>query len=136
MGTRLACALTRPARLAAAFTAVTAWTVATSGAGVTAPPPPYASLIVGLAVLVGFVAAAEVRRTNRFEARLAAVVVTVLTVAGQLLVTTVGFPASSPGQWTPGAAIVVVLGSGVPVLVALDARLRAGSTTQEHPYAR
>jgi len=126
----------RHSRLAAAFTAVTAWTVAVTEASVTPPLPPYASLVVGLAAVAGLVAAVAVRRTNRFEARLAAVVVTVLIVVGELLVSSLGFPVTAGGHWSPEAATAVVLGCSVPVLVALDARTRARQTVPEHPYAR
>jgi hypothetical protein len=127
---------TRHSRLAAAFTAVTAWTVAATGAGVTPPPPPYASLVLGLAGLVGLVAAVEVRRTNRFEARLAAAVVAGMTVVGELVVASLGFPATGGGHWSPEGATAVAFGCGVLVLVALDARERACRTVPEHPYAR
>lgn len=123
-------------RLAAAATAVTAWTVAATEASVTPPLPPYASLVVGLAALTGLAAAVEVRRSNRFEARLAAVMVTVLIVVGELLVHSLGFPLTAGGHWSPEAAIAVAFGCAVPVLVVLDARARARRPVQEHPYAR
>lgn len=126
----------RHSRLAAAATAVTAWTIAATEASVTPPLPPYASLVVGLAALVGFVAAVEVRRTNRFEARLTAVVVAVLVVLGELVVSSLGFPLAAGGGWSTEAATAVAFGCAVPVLVVLDARARARRTVQEHPYAR
>lgn len=125
---------TRWSRLAAACAAGMAATVA--GARVAeASPERYGALLVGVVVVGSVAAAAEVWRTNRFEARLAAVVLSVLTVLGQVLVATLGGPATSHAHWYPAAFGVLTLGAAVPVLIGLDARSRARSSAPEHPYA-
>lgn len=127
---------TQYCRLAAGCTAVMAWSLAASSAQVAAPSP-YATLVVGSVVLVALASAAEIRRTDRFEARLAAVLVAGLVVLAQALVATFGAPTSASGTWSVEAAVVVAYGACVPVLLMLDARVRAARIgRQVHPYAR
>ena len=122
-------------RFAAGCTAVMAWAVA-AGSASTEAASPYLTLVVGTAVLASLVAAVEVRRTGRFEARLAAAVVAVLVVGAQLLVATLGAP-SSAGRWTFAGVVVRAYGGCVPRLLVLASRARAtGSTRRRHPYAR
>jgi len=121
-------------RLAAACTLVMAWAVLAGSANLVASSP-YVTLVVGSAVLTAFMAAAELRRTARFEARLAVTVVAALVVGAQVLVATVGTPAAWGGRWTFGAAVVLVSGGAVPLLLRLDAR-SARSGGGRRPYAR
>jgi hypothetical protein len=127
---------TRPSRLCAACTAALAWTVAVAVAGTRTAPPAYATLLAGLGVVGAVVAAVEMRRTNRFEARLGAVVLASLVVVVQVLGAVVGGPSGAHAHWSAEAAAVVALGCTIPLLIALDARARARSAAPERPYAR
>jgi hypothetical protein len=122
-------------RLAAACTAGMAATVA--GARLSdASPQRYGAVLVVTVVASALLAAVGMWRSGTFEARLGGVVLSVLTVVGQVLVATLGGPASTDPHWYPAAFVVVALGSAVLVLVALDTHSRSRFEAPAHPYAR
>ena len=132
-------------RLAAGCAAVTGWTLAATAVG-EADPAPYVTVAVGTTVLALFVAAAEIRRSGCLCARLAAGVVALLVVAGQLLAVLAGPPGSAPRGWSAEALVTLGYGACVPALLLLAALLGAPAgrtlataarnpTRQGQPYA-
>jgi hypothetical protein len=133
-----AVAPTTLSRVGAACLAAMAATIA--AARVTeASPQRYSTVLLGAVIVGAVLAAVGMWRTNGFEARLTAVVLSVLSAGGQVLVATLGGPGTVHAHWYPAAFVVVALGCAVPVLIALDARARARSADRSpdptHPYA-
>jgi hypothetical protein len=129
-----AVAPTALSRLGAVFLVVMAAMIA--GARATeASPERYSAVLLGAVIGGAVLVALGMWRANSFEARLAAVVLSALSVVGQLLAVTLGGPGSAHAHWYPAAFIVVALGCAVPVLIVLDARSRDRSDEGPHPYA-
>jgi hypothetical protein len=95
----------------------------------------YARVLVACVVVGGVATAVKLWWHNCFESRLAAVLLAVMTVVGQVLAVTLGGPGSDSAHWHAAALAVVLLGGAVPVLVGLDARLASPSGRADPPYA-
>lgn len=103
--------------------------LATSGADA------YDVALVGAVALGAVLIATWLWRRNSFEARVAAVLLAVLVLVGQVLVSTVGAPGDAAAEWQPSGVAVAVLALLIPVLVTADARQSWPVETPEHPYA-
>jgi peptidoglycan/LPS O-acetylase OafA/YrhL len=126
---------TRCTRLGAAATLALAWAVATSAATRT-DLAAYDAVLVEVVLLAALGSAAALAWTDRWEARLTAALVAVLTVSGHVLTAVVGGPGGTGGRWTPQAVPVVLAGCLAVLLLGADAHQRTRSATPERPYAR
>jgi hypothetical protein len=95
----------------------------------------YARVLVACVLVAGAVTAVKLWWHNCFESRLAAVLLAVMTVVGQVLAVTLGGPGSDSAHWQATALAAVLLGGAVPVLVGLDARHASPSGKADAPYA-
>ncbi|MET3962856.1 hypothetical protein ABIE44_002790 [Marmoricola sp. OAE513] len=96
----------------------------------------YEVVLVG-AVVVGLVGVTiRLWQRNSFESRLAASLLALVALTGQVLVSVVGDPSRADGaHWHPvGLAVSVVAVALLGVLVS-DARARSESSGARHPYA-
>lgn len=95
----------------------------------------YVRVIVVLLTVLSLLAAAKLWRDNCFESRLVAVLVALASLTGSALGSTVGLPGSHGGQVSVAGVVGLVLGSIVPVLLLLDAKIRASGLNATSPYA-
>ena len=92
--------------------------------------------VLGCCVLVAAgLASVKLARDNCFGSRLVTALLAGCSIAGQVLVCTVGAPGRAPSPWSAPAVAVIVLALAILVALVVDARTRATVDPEERPYA-
>jgi len=99
----------------------------------TGSPPVYLAVLGGSVAAGSTITGTLMWRRDSFDSQLGAVVLAVLTLAGQVIISSVGAPGTSDAQWSPLAVAISVLAATVPALVAAASQVRP--LRVEHPYA-